>query len=149
MKRLNIYSVIQVKEKGGLYNLQTSTIRSPIDAYRVFEEVLNLSKKTREHFAIVTLNVKNTVVGVHELHVGSLNASVVHPRDIFQAALLNNAASIIACHNHPSGTVVPSKEDIDVTERIKQAGEILGIELLDHIIIGEENFLSLREKGYI
>ena len=82
-------------------------------------------------------------------NVGSLNASVVHPRETFKAAILNNAASIIVAHQHPSGDSSPSQEDIHVTKRLKDAGQIIGIEVLDHLIVGRNQFTSLKEKGYV
>ena len=81
--------------------------------------------------------------------IGSLNASIVHPREVFKEALRRSAASIICIHNHPSGDPSPSREDIEVTKRLNECGKILGIELLDHLIIGENKFVSLKEKGYL
>ena len=88
---------------------------------------------------------------VHRCHVGSLNASVVHPREVFKSCILNNGASLIVAHQHPSGDPTPSREDLEVTKRLKEAGNILGIELLDHIIIGgnSNKSKSLKEQGYI
>lgn len=149
-KRINIYSVTLVKESAKIYDLDTAVIRSPQDARDVIVGVLGMEDLPNEHFVMLSLNTKNKVVGVHTIFVGSLNSSIVHPREVFQRALLNNSASIMVFHNHPSGDPTPSPEDIDVTKRLKQAGEIIGIELLDHIIIGDEGrYTSLREKGYI
>ena len=88
-------------------------------------------------------------VGIQEITRGSLSASIVHPREVYKAAILHNAASIILAHNHPSGSPSPSREDIAVTERILKAGKILDIPLLDHVIIGDPRFVSLKEKGII
>lgn len=152
-KRINNYSVQSVKlvrESAKVYDLESAVIRSPRDAYKVFNSVLDMENLPNEHFVMLSLNTKNEVVGVHTIFVGSLNSSIVHPREVFQRALLNNAASIMVAHNHPSGNPTPSPEDIDVTKRLKEAGGIVGIELLDHIIIGHEGrYFSLREKGYI
>lgn len=148
MKRINIYTVALVKEKGGLYDLESTMIKSPHTAHEVIEKVLALGSKTKEHFGIITLSTKNQVLGIHVIHIGSLNASIVHPREIFQAAILNNAASIIAFHNHPSGITDPSPEDIEATTRLYEAGKIIGIELLDHLIIGHHKMISLKDKGY-
>lgn len=148
MKRINVYTVELVKEKGGLYDLESTQIKSPQHAADIINAVLSLNTKPKEYFAILTLSTKNKVLGVHTIHIGSLNASIVHPREVFQPAILNNAASIIAFHNHPSGVLVPSPEDIEVTERLHEAGKILGIEVLDHIIIGD-GYISLKEKGYL
>ena len=96
------------------------------------------------------LNTKNQVVGLHRAHVGSLNASIVHPREVMKCAILNNAASIIVAHQHPSGDPTPSKEDLEVTKRLAEAGKIIGIDVLDHVIVtytGKN--VSLKEKGYL
>lgn len=96
------------------------------------------------------LNTKNNVVAVHRCHVGSLNASLVHPREVFKSAILNNAASVIVAHQHPSVDISPSKEDINVTKRLVEAGKLLGIEVLDHLVVNSDNsFTSLKERGYI
>ena len=96
---------------------------------------------------LITLDTKNNITGIFTVSTGSLNASIVHPREVFKRAVLQNAASIIICHNHPSGDPTPSQEDINTTKRIYDAGKILGIELLDHIIIGDNDYISLKERG--
>ena len=101
----------------------------------------------REQFVCLHLDARNHVNAMEIVSTGSLNASLVHPREVFKAAILNNAASIILAHNHPSGDVTPSREDIELTRRMIQAGEIMGIEVLDHIIAGPERFLSMKEAG--
>ncbi|MFK2824529.1 DNA repair protein RadC [Bacillus sp. B190/17] len=122
-------------------------IRSPEDgANYVMEEMRFL---TQEHFVCLYLNTKNQVLHKQTLFIGSLNASIVHPREVFKEAFRRSAASIICIHNHPSGDPGPSREDIDVTKRLAECGKILGIELLDHLIIGEKKFVSLKEKGYL
>lgn len=103
----------------------------------------------QEVFMVITLNGKNNILSKKEIFKGSLNSSLVHPREVFKEALKNSAASIIVCHNHPSGDPTPSKEDINVTKRIKECGNIMGIELLDHIIIGDNKYISLKERGYL
>ncbi len=97
---------------------------------------------------VLFLNVKNQIMHKQTIFIGSLNASIVHPREIFREAVKRSAASIICAHNHPSGIPTPSPEDIEVTKRIQEAGYIIGIELLDHVIIGDHQFISLKEKGY-
>ncbi len=144
-KRVNIVSVKLVKESSLLY--KERSIRSPQDSYALLKELLE--NKDREHFIVVALNTKNEPVAINVCHIGSLNASIVHPREIMKIAVLSNAASILVAHNHPSGNTSPSPEDISVTERLKHAGELMGIELLDHLIVGDGTFLSLKEKGYI
>ena len=103
----------------------------------------------QEVLKLIMLNTKNKVIGIKDIFKGSLNTSIVHPREIFSEAVKRNSASIIICHNHPSGDPTPSKEDINITIRLKECGSIMGINLLDHIIIGNEKFVSLKEKGII
>ena len=103
----------------------------------------------REHFAVILLNVKNHILSMPVISVGSLTASVVHPREVFKAAIQQAAASIILVHNHPSGDPTPSKEDIEVPARMVQVGRVMDIPVLDHIILGNDNYISLKEKGVI
>ena len=104
----------------------------------------------REHFVVLLLNQKNRVIGVHTVSVGSLTASVVHPRETFKAAILANAAAIICGHNHPSGDCQPSKEDRAITARLVEGGKLLGIAVLDHVIIGDENkYFSFADEGLL
>ncbi|MDQ0161184.1 RadC family protein [Bacillus alveayuensis] len=122
-------------------------IRSPKDAANyVMEEMRFL---TQEHFVCLYLNTKNQVLHKSTVFIGSLNASIVHPREVFKEALKRSAASIICMHNHPSGDPSPSREDIEVTKRLVECGKLIGIDLLDHIIIGEQKYVSLKEKGYL
>ncbi|WP_026671470.1 RadC family protein [Alkalihalobacterium bogoriense] len=131
-------------------NLQTEErviIRSPEDVARyVMEDMRSL---TQEHFVCLYLNTKNHVIHRQTVFIGSLNASLVHPREVYKEAFRRSAASIICLHNHPSGDPGPSREDIEVTKRLNECGKLLGIELMDHIIIGDRKFVSLKEKGYI
>ncbi|WP_248927404.1 RadC family protein [Paenibacillus hamazuiensis] len=120
-------------------------IRSPQDAASLLMEDLRYLQT--EHFVCLFLNTKNHVIGQETLSVGSLNASIVHPREVFRAAIRRSSASIICAHNHPSGDPTPSREDIEMTGRLMEAGEIIGIEVLDHIIIGDNRFSSLKEQG--
>ncbi|SHH99194.1 RadC family protein [Clostridium intestinale] len=112
----------------------------------LMNEMQNLPQ---EVLKLIILNTKNVVISIKEVFKGSLNSSIVHPREIFSEALKKNAASIIICHNHPSGDPTPSKEDINITLRIKECGKIIGIELLDHVIIGNGNYASMKEKSII
>ena len=100
-------------------------------------------------FVVACVNTKNEIANLTVAHIGSLNSSIVHPREVFKTAILSNAASIICAHNHPSGNPEPSKEDVDVTKRLIEAGKILGIDLLDHLVIGDGRYVSLKEKGYV
>jgi DNA repair protein RadC len=122
-------------------------IRSPEDGAKyVMEDMRFLSQ---EHFVCLYLNTKNQVIHRKTVFIGSLNASIVHPREVFKEAIKRSAASIICAHNHPSGDPTPSREDIEVTKRLVECGKMIGIELLDHLIIGDRKFVSLKEKGYV
>ena len=144
-KRINIVSIKMVKESSFLY--QTRQILSPNDAYEMIKE--QLDGLDREQFIIACLNTKNEPTNISVVSVGSLNKAIVHPREVFKTAILSNAASIMAFHNHPSGETTPSQQDIQLTKRLYEAGELLGIKLLDHLIIGDGSFTSLKEKGYL
>ena len=119
-------------------------ITSPADALPELRFIRDLKK---EHFVAVFLNARNQVIKTSTISVGSLNASLVHPREVFAPAVGISAASVILGHNHPSGDVTPSKEDIELTRRMVQAGEIMGIEVVDHLIIGSDKFLSMKEAN--
>ena len=119
-------------------------IRSSKDASVILEK--NLRGLNKEHFQILMLNTKNYLLGVETISIGSLNSSIVHPRELFSTAIRKSAAAIILAHNHPSGDATPSKEDIDVTKRIKNGGTLLGIDVIDHIIIGEDCYYSFKEE---
>ncbi|OPX92134.1 MAG: hypothetical protein A4E52_00136 [Pelotomaculum sp. PtaB.Bin013] len=103
----------------------------------------------REHFRVMLLNTKNQVLRIETVSIGTLSSSQVHPRELFKFAVKNSAAAIILVHNHPSGEPTPSREDIDITGRLADAGKIMGIEVLDHIIIGDGKFVSFKEKGLL
>ncbi|MCM3086610.1 DNA replication and repair protein RadC [Bhargavaea ginsengi] len=122
-------------------------IRSPEDAATYL--MPDMSNLNQEHFVVLFLNVKNEVLHSRTIFIGSLNSSIVHPREVFREAVKRSAASIICAHNHPSGNPSPSPEDIEVTKRLSEAGKIVGIDLLDHIIIGDHKFLSLKEGDFI
>lgn len=120
-------------------------IRSPRDAADLLMEQMRYLKK--EHFVCLFLNTKNHIIAQETLSMGSLNASIVHPREVFRAAIKCSSASVVCAHNHPSGDPTPSPEDIQITERLCEAGEIVGIDVLDHIVIGDGDFVSLKEQG--
>ena len=109
----------------------------------------DIREKDREHFACLYLNARNQMVHQEIISIGSLSASIVHPREVFSVAIEKRAANIILGHNHPSGNPEPSKEDIELTKRLKKAGEILGIEIIDHIVVSQTDFTSVKEKGLI
>ncbi|QGU94909.1 DNA repair protein RadC [Clostridium bovifaecis] len=119
-------------------------IKQPKDAVSLVMEEMRYFKE--EHLRVIMMNTKNMVISIKDVSIGSLNSSIVHPREVFSEAIRRNSASIIICHNHPSGDPTPSKEDINVTERLKECGKLLGIDLLDHLIIGNGKYVSLKEK---
>lgn len=122
-------------------------IRSPEDVYNLLR--LNLVAERREHFIALLLDIKNRVMRIETISIGTLDSSLVHPREVYRVLIREGAACWIAAHNHPSGDATPSPEDIAVTRRLQEAGQLLGIELLDHIIIGDGVFTSFRERGLL
>ncbi len=122
-------------------------IRTPEDVAEYAMPRLRYEQK--EHFAIMLLDTKNHVLSFPDISIGSLNASIVHPREVFRCAISNCASSIVLVHNHPSGDPTPSREDLQVTSRLVKAGQILDIEVLDHIIIGDNKYTSLKEQGML
>lgn len=124
-----------------------NSISSPRDiAKLLINEMMSLKQ---EILKLIMLDTKNNIIGIKDVFKGSLNTSIVHPREIFKEALKKSSSSIIICHNHPSGDPTPSKEDINITLRLKECSKIIGIDLLDHLIIGKDKFVSLKEKGII
>jgi len=142
-KRVDVVSIRMVKEASFLY--PNRKISSPEDAKNLFQRFL--ADMDKEYFVVACLNTKSEVNSVEIVSVGSLNASIVHPREVFKSAVLSNAASIIICHNHPSEHVTPSKEDQSITDRLVDAGIILGIPVIDHIILGGDQIYSFKERG--
>jgi DNA repair protein RadC len=119
-------------------------IRGPDDVVAVVGP--KLSKEQREHFVVLLLNARHEVVGNETVSVGSLNASIVHPREVFKPAILASAASVVLVHNHPSGDPEPSEEDLSITKRLVEAGELMGISVLDHVILATRGVVSLRSR---
>lgn len=122
-------------------------IKTPSDAAELVMEDMRYLKK--EYMKLILLNIKNMIISIKDVSIGSINSSIVHPREIFVEAIKASSASIIICHNHPSGDPTPSQEDINVTKRIQEAGRIVGIELIDHIVVGDGKYISLKEKNII
>lgn len=120
-------------------------ITAPLDAVNLLMEDMRYLRE--EHFRALFLDTRNQVIVIRDVSVGSLNASIVHPRETFTAAIAARAAAIIVAHNHPSGDPTPSAEDLALTTRLVQCGELIGIPILDHLIIGDGRHLSLKEKG--
>lgn len=121
-------------------------ISTPNDVY---EYLVDMQYLDREHFVLLGLSTKNTVIFKETISIGSLNSSLVHPREVFKPAIRRSCAAVILVHNHPSGIPDPSNEDIQVTKRLYEAGKLLGVEVLDHIIVGHGSFQSLKELGIV
>lgn len=127
------------------------TIKSPEDVKNTVKEMLmeEMRNYDREHFRVMYLDRKGGLLLMEDVSIGGLHSSIVHPREVFKTAVKKSAASIILVHNHPSGDPAPSTEDIEVSKRLVEAGKIMGIEVLDHVIIGESKYCSLKERGLI
>ncbi|MEN6565872.1 MAG: JAB domain-containing protein [Veillonellales bacterium] len=145
MYRIPRYHVELVREKS--YTAPVKIINRPRDVYTLLQPaVVSLSI---EKFCTVLLDTKYNVIGISVVSSGILNAAVVHPREVFQRALMSNSAAIILVHNHPSGDVTPSQEDIDLTKKLVKCGKIMQIDVLDHIILSCENYKSLKEANLL
>lgn len=118
-------------------------------AQQVYELFADLRFETKEHFITLHLDGKNRIVCFDRVSVGSLNQSIVHPREVFRGAILSSAAAIIMLHNHPSGDPTPSPEDRAITKRLTEAGDLIGIRILDHVIVGDGQYLSFAERGML
>ncbi len=122
-------------------------VKSPNDVQKML--VQEMRAYDREHFVVLYLDRKGGLIVKEDVSVGGLHSSIVHPREVFKTAVKRSAASIILAHNHPSGDPAPSREDIDITRRLVEAGRLMGIEVLDHVVIGDNIYCSLKEKGLI
>jgi len=123
------------------------TVKSPEDAIKAAGSQIKGKKK--EHFLVLCLDTRNHLINTHKVSIGSLDCSIVHPREVFKEAISSCAASVIFVHNHPSGDPTPSEDDIKLTKRLVEAGEILGIEVLDHIVICDRDHLSMKAKNLL
>ncbi|HFR4142336.1 TPA: RadC family protein [Bacillus cereus] len=144
-KRVDIVKLKMVKESSLLY--KERRVKSPEDASLLFRQFLDGAD--REYFIVLCLDIKNQPTAINVCHIGSLNSSIVHPREVLKPAIISNAASIIVAHNHPSNDPTPSSEDLEVTKRLIEAGKVVGIDVLDHLIVCEGSFISLKEKGHM
>jgi len=137
----------RLKNEEKLSQNKNKIIYSPKDIFQLLKEkVINFHK---EYFIVVSLDNRNKVISIDTVSIGILNSSLIHPRETFEIAIKNHAASIILCHNHPSGELKPSKDDIFITENLVKAGKILGIEISDHLIITKNSYYSFKEKKII
>ncbi|GMK40549.1 UPF0758 protein [Paenibacillus sp. CCS19] len=146
-KARQILALLQLTKTLTIPSFDLVAIHRPKDVFDLLAPDLRYSPK--EHFICLFLNTKNRVIYKETISIGSLNAAIVHPREVFRSAIKRCSASLICAHNHPSGDSTPSTEDINLTKRLVQAGEIIGIEVLDHIIIGGNQFYSLKEHGHL
>lgn len=149
MITISVSKIKLVRESNHRYDINNKSIRTPEDAVNIINAVLDLENEAQEVLAEIILNNKGKVAGIMEISRGSINASIAHCREIFRGAILHNAASIILVHCHPSGEAEPSREDIATTHRVQKAGRILDIPLLDHIVIGDHRFTSLKSQGLL
>jgi DNA repair protein RadC len=120
-------------------------VKTPDEVVRLVKG--RLKGKKREHFLVILLDTRGQLIKISEISIGSLDSSIVHPREVFKEALSASAASVIFAHNHPSGDPEPSEDDVKLTERLANAGEVMGIDVLDHVIIGDKTYLSLKREG--
>lgn len=141
-----VYETISVKDSVTNY-LKTGTRFT--EPRQVFDTFSFLMQETKENFITLHLDGKNRIIAMDLVSVGSLNQSIVHPREVFKTACLSNAAAILLIHQHPTGDPAPSTEDIAITRRLKECGELMGIKILDHIIIGCGEYLSFVERGLL
>ncbi|MPN14686.1 hypothetical protein SDC9_162013 [bioreactor metagenome] len=147
-KAVSIVAAVEIgKRLASLIPGERPAIRSPLDAANYM--MAKLRYEVKEHFIVILLSTKNHIIATPTISVGTLNASLVHPRELFKEAINYSAASVILVHNHPSGDPTPSKEDIELTQKLVKAGKLLDISVLDHVIIGDNKYVSLKEKGII
>lgn len=144
---INLQKLVMVKEKAIRYELESS-INNPREVAEMLQKVTGMQDAPEEQFWMICMDTKNKIVGLHLVSQGTLNSALVHPREVFKRALLNNASSIVLAHNHPSGNPQPSQQDVDLTNRLVQVGDLVGITIMDHIILGDAGrYLSLKEKN--
>lgn len=145
MLSINIYTLKQIRLSQHRYDLDLP-ITTPAVCHHILDLLLDLKREPVEKFGIISLNTKYKFLGLHILGQGSLDSVTIEPREVFKAAMINNAYAIIAFHNHPSGDPEPSSWDIALTRRLKEEGDILNISLVDHLIVGEEKWFSMKEE---
>ncbi len=136
--------LLMVKEETQRLNIKRIT-----SAQNVYTLLHEYSTKEKEHFILITMDGSSKVIEKRVIHIGTLNQSLVHPREIFRPAILDNAAGIIISHNHPSGTLEASRADIQITQRLKEVAKLVGIELLDHVILSSQGFYSFSDEGLL
>jgi len=146
IKRIKaVFETMTINESITNYLPPSNRFTSPLQIFELFSF---LNQETKEYFITLHLDGKNRIICIDEVSVGSLNQSIVHPREVFKTALLSSAAAIVLIHNHPSGDPLPSREDREITRRLKEGGDLLGVRVLDHIIVGD-TYMSFVEQGLL
>ncbi len=141
-----VYETMTVKDSVSSYLKTGTRCSAPREVYETFRFLM---QETKEVFLTLHLDGKNRIIALDMVSIGSLNQSIVHPREVFKSACLSNAAAVILIHQHPTGDPTPSREDISITNRLKEAGELMGIKVLDHIIVGDGAYHSFVEQGLV
>lgn len=150
MQEVNVFSLRMIKERGVSYTPSVGRkMDQPNTVAEALDEIFQLGSLPEEKFVMLALDTKNQLMGAFVVSQGSINASIVHPREVFKRALLANSNAIILAHNHPSGDTTPSTEDLNITKRLVEAGNLLGIKVLDHIIVGHSSYKSFKEERWI
>jgi|LGVC01.1.fsa_nt_gb DNA repair protein RadC len=153
-KYIHVKNVYVIREATEMYKPDTRW-NTPEKVAKLLHKLFEFLDETREHFLSISVNNKNELIAVNVISIGSVNTSIVHPREVFYAAIADKAVGIILCHNHPSGDVSPSQQDIDITLKLVETGRIVGIDVMDHIILGQSvmkdrhAYLSMKEQGLI
>lgn len=140
------WETLTIKEKLPDYLINNRKITSSSDVYQLFQY---LALEAKEHFLALHLDAKNKIICVDQVSVGSLTASIVHPREVMKSCMLSSCAGLVLVHNHPSQDPSPSREDIEITKRLKDCCDLLGVRLLDHVVIGNDEYVSLADRGHI
>ena len=147
-KAITVVAALELeRRRRGAEAMQRKTITSSADAYEVLQ--MHIGDIDYEQFAIIMLNQANQVLKVENISEGGITGTVVDPKRVFRTAINNNAINIILAHNHPSGSLKPSKNDLDLTQKLKKAGEYLQIMVLDHLIVGDNKYLSMADEGFL
>ena len=147
-KVAQLKACLEIAKRVGSQKWETGQpLRSAEDVYHHFRD--NLGTEKRELFYVVLLNNKNRKIRDVKISEGSLTASLVHPREVYNPVIRESAAAVIFVHNHPSGDPAPSPEDIDITRRLKEVGDVMGVRVLDHVVIGRDRFFSFNDKGML
>ena len=144
-KAMQILAIAEITKRINQSKKPTKKITCAEDVFNHFHE--RLKDEKQEHFFVLMLDTKNNIIAEHLVSKGILDASIVHPREVFKPAIKNSASKIILVHNHPSGDPTPSREDVDMTEKLSKSGDEIGITILDHIIIGNNEFWGWKEKN--